>query len=357
MREVLAQCLNPAVIQKMADNFNIVYTPLNGAGNVPVCRALREAGFKHIHVVPQQQDPDPNFTTLEYPNPEDPNAFALGVELAKAKNADIIVATDPDADRMGAMVKNRAGEYELISGNMAGVLMAEYILSQKQAAGKLPQNPAVISTIVSTKLTQEIAKAYGAAYFEVLTGFKYIAEKIRLWEQSGAHNYVFGFEESFGYLAGSTSARDKDAISATMLICEIAAHYKAQGMSIQDGIDKIYEKYGYFKESVKSITLKGMDGLAKMQAVMANLRANPPKSLAGQALTEFRDYADGKVPGFPASDVLYYVLANGSWFCVRPSGTEPKIKLYIGVKGGDAADAQSQVDTLSAAVYDLIGEI
>ena len=357
MAEVLAQSLNPGVIQKMADDFNIVYTPLNGAGNVPVCRALREAGFKHIHVVPQQQEPDPDFTTLKYPNPEDPDAFALGVELAKAKNADIIVATDPDADRMGAMVKNRAGEYELLSGNIAGVLLAEYILSQRQAQGCLPPNPAIISTIVSTKLTQEIAAAYGAAYFEVLTGFKHIAGKIREWDLNGEHVHVFGFEESYGYLAGSTSARDKDAISATMLICEIAACYKSRGMSILDGIDEIYKKYGYFKEVTKSVTLKGMDGLAKIQAIMANLRQNPLRTLGGQALAEFRDYKDGKIPGFPTSDVLYYALADDSWFCVRPSGTEPKIKIYMGVKGRDDADAQCRLDALSAAVFEFIGDL
>jgi len=353
MHEVLAQSLNPDAIAQVADDFNIVYTPLNGAGNGPVCRALREAGFKHIHVVPEQQNPDPDFTTLKYPNPEDPDAFALGVALAKAKNADIIVATDPDADRMGAMVKNRAGEYELLSGNIAGVLIAEYILSQK----KLPSNPAVISTIVSTKLTEQIAKAYGAAYYEVLTGFKHIAGKIREWEQSGEHTYVFGFEESYGYLAGSTSARDKDAISAVMLICEIAAHYKSQGMTIHDGIDGIYKKYGYFKEAIKSVTLKGMDGLAKIQAIMSNLRANIPTSLAGQPLTDFRDYSGGKVPGFPASDVLYYVLADGSWFCVRPSGTEPKIKIYMGVADDSGAAAQAHLNVLFDAVFGLIGEL
>ncbi|MCL2375832.1 MAG: phospho-sugar mutase [Defluviitaleaceae bacterium] len=356
MDEVLSQSLNADVIAKMADDFNIVYTPLNGAGNVPVCHALRSAGFKHIHVVPQQEQPDPNFTTLKYPNPEDPDAFALGAELAKAKNADIIVATDPDADRMGAMVKNRAGEYELLSGNAAGILLAEYILSQKQAQGKLPENSAIISTIVSTNITREIAAAYGAAFYEVLTGFKYIAEKIRLWEQSGEHTYIFGFEESYGYLSGS-GVRDKDAISATMLICEIAAWYKSRGMSIFDGLDEIYKKYGYFKEAVKSVTLKGMEGLAKIQTTMAGLRENPPKSVGGVALGEFRDYKGGKVAGFPSSDVLYYVLEDGAWFCVRPSGTEPKIKIYMGVTGDDGADAQRRLGILSKSVLELIGDL
>jgi len=357
MDEVLAQSLNADIIAKMADDFNITYTPLNGAGNVPVCRALRSAGFKHIHVVPQQEHPDPNFTTLKYPNPEDPDAFALGVELARAKNADIIVATDPDADRMGAMVKNCKGEYELLCGNASGVLLTEYILSQKQAQGSLPENPAIISTIVSTNLTREIATAYGAAFYEVLTGFKYIAEKIRLWEQSGEHAYIFGFEESYGYLAGNTSARDKDAISATMLICEIAAWYKNRGMSLLDALDEIYKKYGFFKEDIRSVTLKGMDGLAKIQATMAALREHPPKSVGGVTVAEFRDYKGGKVAGFPSSDVLYYVLADGAWFCVRPSGTEPKIKIYMGVAGDDDADAQRRLDMLSKAVLELIGDL
>jgi len=237
------------------------------------------------------------------------------------------------------------------------VLLTEYILSQKRAQDSLPANPAIISTIVSTNLTREIAATYDAAFYEVLTGFKYIAQKIRLWEQSGEHTYIFGFEESYGYLAGSTSARDKDAISAAMLICEITAWYKSRGMSIFDGLDEIYKKYGFFKESIKSVTLKGMDGLAKIQATMANLRENPPKSVGDLAVAEFMDYKSGKVAGFPSSDVLYYVLEDGAWFCVRPSGTEPKIKIYMGVAGDDDVDAQKKLEALSKAVFELIGDL
>jgi len=349
MKTVLSQSLNPDVIQKMADDFNIVFTPLNGAGNMPVRRSLTDAGFKNIHVVPEQEVPDPDFTTLAYPNPEDAAAFALAVALAKDKNADIIIATDPDADRMGAMVKNPEGEYELLGGNMAGVLFAEYILSQKC----LPKNPAIVSTIVSTNLTREIAAAYGVAFYEVLTGFKFIAEKIRLWEQSGEHTFVYGFEESYGYLAGS-AARDKDAISAAMLICEIAAYYKSRGMTIFDGLNEIYQKYGFYKESITSITLKGLEGLAKIKATMAFLRENVPQSVGGVTLLEFRDYKNGETD-LPISDVLYYVLTDGSWFCVRPSGTEPKIKIYIGVKGDDDDDAKVRLETLSQAVLNLVG--
>ena len=364
MKNVLAQSLNPDIIASMAQNFNIVFTPFNGAGGVPVPAALSQAGFKNIFLVPEQQNPDPDFPTLAYPNPEDPAAFALAVKLAHTKNADIIVATDPDADRVGAMVKNSEGEYELLSGNVAGVLLAEYILSQRQKKGVLPENPAIVSTIVSTNLTQEIAKAYGAAYVEVLTGFKYIAEQIRLWEQSGENNYVFGFEESFGYLAGS-AVRDKDAISAAMLLCEAAAYYKSRGMTLFDALEEVYQKYGYFMEHVQSITLKGLEGLAKIKAIMAGLRENLPKEVAGAALVEFRDYktstakclAAGTTQPIclPVSDVLYYVLADGSWFCTRPSGTEPKIKVYMGVKGQNAAAAKARLADLRKAALELIG--
>ncbi|MCL2396489.1 MAG: phospho-sugar mutase [Defluviitaleaceae bacterium] len=361
---VLAQILNPGTIQAMSDDFTIVYTPLNGAGNMPVRCALTDAGFKHIHVVTQQEQPDPNFTTLSYPNPEDPAAFALAATLAQEKNADIIIATDPDADRMGAMVRDANGEYQLLSGNITGVLMAEYVMSQQQQKGILPANAAIVSTIVSTKLTRKIAKHYNAAYYEVLTGFKFIAEKIHQWDTNGQHTFVYGFEESYGYLAGH-AARDKDAIIACVLICEIAAWYKSRGMSIFDGIDEIYRKYGYFKDSVRSVTLKGLEGLAKIRGIMANLRENIPASIAGIGLEEFRCYKTSTTHNLitgntsqitlPTSDVLYYTLADGSWFCVRPSGTEPKIKIYMGVAGDCGKTAQAKLDALSHAVADLIG--
>ena len=363
MAAVMKQSLSPEIINQMAPNFNIVYTPLNGAGGVPVPTALKMAGFSNIYLVPEQANPDPDFPTLSYPNPEDPAAFALGIKLAKEKNADIIVATDPDADRMGAMVKDARGEYQLLSGNMAGVLLTEYILSQKLKKGSLPANPAIISTIVSTKLTAEIAKAYNAHYAEVLTGFKFIADQMRSWETGGDYQYIFGFEESFGYLAGD-DVRDKDAISATMLICEAAAYYKSRGLTPFDAIEEIYQKYGYFSEINKSFTLKGLDGLAKIKAVMAQLRENIPTSIANIALDEFKDYKtsiahshDGTTrPIFlPVSDVLYYTLADGSWFCVRPSGTEPKIKIYLGSKSKNAAEAEQHIKTLAAAVFRMIG--
>ena len=357
---VLKQSLNTNIIKNMADDFKIVYTPLNGCGNKPVRQALEKAGFKHVYVVPEQENPDPNFSTLTYPNPEDPAVFALGIKIAKDKNADIIAATDPDADRVGVMVKNDLGEYQLLSGNEAGILLAEYILSQS----KLAPNSAVVSTIVSTKLTAEIARAYNTAYYDVLTGFKYIAEKIRIWEQNDVHSFVFGFEESYGYLAG-THARDKDAIVATMLLCEIAAYYKSREMSVFDGLNEIYQKYGYFRENIKSFTLKGLDGLTKIKQTMARLRENPPKSLNNINLVESRDYKTSIVKTFadntenkmnmPVSDVLYYVLDDGSWFCVRPSGTEPKIKTYIGVSAESAAGADVRLDALTKAVLDLLG--
>ena len=364
MAAVMKQSLNSDITRKISSNFNIVYTPLNGAGNIPVRRALAQAGFTNTYVVPEQEHPDPNFTTLAFPNPEDPAAFTLAVELAKIKDADIIVATDPDADRMGAMVKNASGEYELLSGNMAGILLAEYILSQKQEKGTLPKNSAIISTIVSTNITAEIAKAYNTAYYDVLTGFKYIAEKIRKWEKSCEHTFVYGFEESYGYLAGS-AARDKDAIVATMLICEIAAYYKSKDMSIFDALAEIYNKYGFYTEATKSVTLKGIDGLAKIQSIMAGLRSSLPESIGGLKLKEFRDYksstikflasGDARPMDMPVSDVLYYVLEDDSWFCVRPSGTEPKIKIYMGTKGDCADTAVSRLKELVDSVCGFIG--
>ena len=364
MAAVMEQSLAPEIIKAMAEDFCIVYTPLNGAGAVSVPVALKQAGFKNIFLVPEQAYPDPDFTTLAYPNPEDPAAFALGVKLAREKDADIIIATDPDGDRMGAMVKNNKGEYELLSGNMAGVLLTEYVLSKQKEKGKLPQGAAVVSTIVSTRLTEKIAEDYNAAYGEVLTGFKFIAEQIRLWEQEGKHKYVFGFEESFGYLAGD-KVRDKDSVSACLLICEVAAYYKSRGLSLFDGIEEIYQKYGYYKEAVRSVTLKGLEGLAKIKATMEELRVNPPKEIGGVLLSEFRDYkisvrkhcisGETEAIKLPVSDVLYYGLADGSWFCVRPSGTEPKIKIYMGVKAECGAAADFSLENLSGAVYAFIG--
>lgn len=338
IENVKAQCLNPEIIPE--SDMKIVFTPLHGAGNEGVQRVLRETGFKNVYVVKEQEAPDGNFPTVSYPNPEDKAAFTLAQKLAHEKDADIILATDPDGDRVGVAVKEGNG-YQLLTGNMTGVLLTEYMVSQMKAKGKLPSNGAIISTIVSTKMARAIAEANSLAYMEVLTGFKYIGEKIKEFEETGSHTYIFGFEESYGYLVG-TYARDKDAVVATLLICEAAAFYRKQGLALYDALQKLYEKYGLYREHVESITLKGVDGLNDIKRIMAVLRENPPKSIAGSKVTEARDYKNRTIKNIvtgeivaatlPVSDVLYYVTVDGSWACVRPSGTEPKIKLYFGVK-------------------------
>ena len=360
--EILKQVVNPKTIKCMADDFRIVYTPLNGAGNVPVRRALSSAGFKHVHVVSEQADPDPNFTTVEYPNPEDPKAFTLARKLADKVDADIIVATDPDADRMGAIVKNSDGEYTFLSGNQIGVLLAEYVITGKRENGTMPPNPVTVTSIVSTNMTKAIADENGLAYVEVLTGFKYIGGKMTEFEENGAFNFVYGFEESFGYLAG-THARDKDGVVAVLLICEIAAYYKSLGMSVYDAMHKLYEKYGFYKEHIESVVMKGKNGLEEMARIMANLRICPPTMINGQKVVEVRDYENQVInkngvtssTDMPVSNVLYYVLADGSWFCIRPSGTEPKIKMYFGVKGSSYGDADEKLAVFVGEAMKCLG--
>ncbi|MCL2284830.1 MAG: phospho-sugar mutase [Firmicutes bacterium] len=354
---VKAQCLNPEIIP--GSDIKIVYTPLHGAGNISVQRALGEMGFKNVYVVKEQEHPDGNFPTVDYPNPEDVKAFTCAINLAKEKDADIVVGTDPDCDRVGVAVK-QDGDYVLLNGNMTGVLLAEYLVTQMQTKGKLPANGAIISTIVSTEMARAIAEANGIAYMEVLTGFKYIGEKIKEFEESGSHNYIFGFEESYGYLAG-TYARDKDAVGATLLICEAAAFYRKQGISLWDVLQKLYEKYGTYRESIESITLKGVEGVENIKKIMAALRQNPPKSLGGAAVTEARDYNCGKIStGLPVSDVLYYATQDNSWVCVRPSGTEPKIKIYFGVKlqkGAIQACAEAKLAALAKDMLEIVDGI
>ena len=353
---VKAQCINKNIVSDGGGSLKIVYTPLNGTGNAPVRRVLRELGFANVYVVPEQTDPDPDFTTIGYPNPEDPKAFILAKKLAAETDADILIATDPDADRVGVVAKTSGGEYEHLSGNMTGTLIVNYILSQKKANGTLPSDAAVVSTIVSTKITREITKTYGAAYFDVLTGFKYIGEKIKEFEASGAHTYVFGFEESFGYLPGPY-ARDKDGVATAALICEIAAHYKLRGMTLSDGLVEIFEKYGYYKESTVTVTHGGIEGAARIASIMNKLRGRYPETIGGRAVTEIRDYkkslarnmragTDHKLT-LPVSDVLYYETDDDSWFCVRPSGTEPKIKIYFGVRAATAAGADAKIKSLT----------
>ena len=363
MAELKKQIIHPEVIKESCKNLKIVYSPFNGTGNVPVCRILKELGFEQVYVVPKQQMPDPNFTTLEYPNPEDPKAFTLALALAEKVDADVVLATDPDADRLGIYAKDtKSGAYIPFTGNMSGILICEYILRERTKNGTMPMNPAVVSTIVTTDMAKEIAKVYGVRFVEVLTGFKYIGEQIKFFEQTGSNNYVFGLEESYGCLAG-THARDKDAIVAVMCLCEVAAWCKAQGISLWDMMLEMYEKYGYYKETQYTITLKGIEGSKQIMAIMDKLRNNPPKEFGDKKVLVVRDYKTGKVfdtvtetetqTGLPSSNVLYFELTDGAWCCARPSGTEPKIKFYMGVKGSSLEDAQDQVESLTEAVKQL----
>ena len=353
-----SSCLNPEIIKKEANNVKIVYTPLHGAGNIPVQRILKELGFKNVYVVPEQEKPDGNFPTVSYPNPEDPKAFELALKLAKKVDADVVLATDPDSDRLGVFSKISNGEYVSYTGNMSALLICEYELSQKRDKGILPNNGAIVTTIVSSELTKAIAEYYGAKVFETLTGFKWIGEKIREFEEKDSYKYLFGFEESYGCLI-APHARDKDGISAVMALCEATAYYKSKGLSLWDQMIKIYEKYGYYKEGQISIVLKGADGAAEIKNKMSKMRANPPKELAGLDVLEVRDYqehivkkSNGQIfkTDLPTSNVLYYELSNNSWCCVRPSGTEPKIKFYMGVKGSTMQDAENQLAVLSEAM-------
>lgn len=357
MEELKKQIIHPEIITEVANDIKIVYTPLHGTGNLPVRRILSELGFKNVYVVPEQELPDPKFTTLEYPNPEDPKAFTLALKLAKEKDADIVLATDPDADRLGVYAKDaKTGEYVSFTGNMSGMLIAEYILRERTATGTMPENPALVTTIVTTNMTQPITNDYNVRLIEVLTGFKFIGEQIKLFEQTGSNHYVFGLEESYGCLAG-THARDKDAVVAVMMLCEVASWCKKNGITLWDQMLAIYEKYGYYKEDLYTITLKGIDGSKQIGAIMDKLRSNPPKNFGELQVVSMRDYESGEVTeiatggktptGLPKSNVLYFDLTNDSWCCARPSGTEPKIKFYMGVKGTSLEDAKEKVAKLT----------
>lgn len=365
--QVKAQVVNQKAIDEMQDQITIVYTPLHGTGNIPARSVMKEIGFTHVYVVPEQELPDGDFPTVSYPNPEAKEAFELGLKLAKEKNADLVLATDPDADRLGVYVKDtKSGEYIPLTGNMSGSLLCEYVLSQKQAAGKIPADGQVVKSIVSTNLIDAVAKAYGAELIEVLTGFKWIGKQILKNETTGHGTYLFGMEESYGCLIG-TYARDKDAISATAALCEAAAYYKQKGMTLWDAMIAMYEKYGYYKDAVKAIGLSGIEGLAKIQSIMETLRNNTPTEVGGYKVTSARDYkldtikdmATGEVKptGLPSSNVLYYDLEDGAWICVRPSGTEPKIKFYFGVKGTSLEDAEEKENALGAAVMAMVDKM
>ena len=349
--------LNKDIIEKVQKDIKIVYTPLHGTGNLLVQRILKEIGFENVYVVPEQEKPDGNFPTVTYPNPEDKNAFELALKLASDIKADIVLATDPDADRLGIYaLDTKTGEYMPFTGNMSGLLIAEYELSQKKERNMIPENGALIKTIVSSNLADAIAKEYNVKLIEVLTGFKYIGEQIKIFEQTKSNEYLFGFEESYGCLIG-THARDKDAIVAVMALCEAAAYYKNKNLTLWDQMINIYEKYGYYKEGQIALTMKGIDGANKIKEIMENMRKNPLKKLGQYNVVEYRDYSISKLENYknntteiinlPKSNVLYYELEDDAWCCVRPSGTEPKIKFYIGVKGKSIEDSENKLKELS----------
>ena len=364
MAELKKQIIHMDAIQAEGKNLKIVYTPLHGTGNIPARRILKELGFENVYVVPEQELPNGDFPTVSYPNPEAAEAFELGLKLAKEVDADIVLATDPDADRLGVRVKDKNGEYHDLTGNMSGCLLANYELSQRKAVnGSLPEDGALVKTIVTTNLADAIAKGYNVKLIEVLTGFKYIGQQILGFENSGKGTYLFGFEESYGCLIG-TYARDKDAIVATMALCEAAAYYKTQGKTLWDAMIDMYEEFGYYKDAIQAVTMKGIEGLQKIQEIMTILRQNPPAEFAGHKVTAVRDYkldeitdlatGEKKPTGLPNSNVLYYELTDDAWVCVRPSGTEPKVKFYYGVKGTSLADADEKSNAMGKAVLEMV---
>lgn len=367
MAELKKLVLHQECIDKYGKELKIVYTPLHGTGNIPARRILRELGFENVYVVPEQELPDGDFPTVSYPNPEAAEAFELALKLAKEKDADLVLATDPDADRLGVYVKDtKSGEYITLTGNMSGCLLADYEISQKKETKGLPADGKLIKTIVTSNLADAIAEYYGVDLIEVLTGFKYIGQQILGFETTGKGEYLFGFEESYGCLIG-THARDKDAIVATMALCEAAAYYKTKNMTLWDAMLAMYERYGYYKDGVKAVTMKGIEGLEKIQEIMNELRTNPPKEFCGYKVESFRDYqadtitdiASGEVKptGLPKSNVLYFDMSDKVWMCVRPSGTEPKIKFYFGVVGESLEDADKKSEEMAKAVDALVASL
>ena len=354
--------VNSDAIKEMQKDIKIVYTPLHGTGNIPVQRILKEIGFENVYIVKEQEKPDGHFPTVSYPNPEDPKAFTLALELAKKVDADIVLANDPDADRLGIYVKDsKTGEYIQFNGNMTGNLVAEYILSQKKANGTLPNNGAIIKTIVSSNITDAIAKEYGVKLFSTLTGFKNIAKIIRGFEEDNSYKCLFSYEESYGCIIG-THARDKDGIVAVMTVCEAVAYYKKHGLTLWDQMNKMYENYGYYKEKQMSITLKGIEGAEEIKKMMENMRKNPAKEIAELKVKSFGDYSKQEIidengnrisTGLPKSNVLYFDLEKNAWVCVRPSGTEPKIKFYMGVCESSMENADKKLEQLENAVKEM----
>ncbi|UUZ82609.1 phospho-sugar mutase [Paenibacillus sp. P26] len=348
LKAVTSVSLNPELVRKTSDDFKIVYTPPHGAGNLSVRAALAHIGFEQVKVVPEQEKPDPNFSTVKSPNPEEKEAFSIAIREAKAWDADIIIGTDPDCDRMGAVVKDPNGEYFVLTGNQSGAIMVDYLLGRLQERGQSPSDGVVIKTIVTSEMGAVIAEHYGAKVLNTLTGFKYIGEKMTQFEKTGEATFLFGYEESYGYLAGNY-ARDKDAVIASMLICEAAAYYKSKGKTLYDVLQELYERHGYFLEKLESRTLKGKDGVEKIQAIMEDWRNAPPAELNGLKVTKVEDFSHG-LYGLPAENVLKYTLEDHSWFCLRPSGTEPKIKVYFAVRGSSSEGAASAIERLVQSV-------
>jgi len=365
--ELKKQVIHQDSIDVVGKELKIVYSPLHGTGNIPARRILKELGFENVYVVKEQELPDGEFPTVSYPNPEAKEAFELGLKLAKEVDADLVLATDPDADRLGVYVKDaKSGEYKVLTGNMSGCLLADYEIGQRKALKGLPEDGYLIKTIVTSNLADAIAKGYGIGLIEVLTGFKFIGQQILGFETTGKGSYLFGFEESYGCLIG-THARDKDAIVATMALCEAAAYYKTQGKTLWDAMVDMYDKYGYYKDDIQSITLKGIEGLNKIQEILETLRRNPPAEVGGYQVVKARDYQAGTVKdiatgdvtgtGLPKSNVLYYDLTDDAWLCVRPSGTEPKVKFYYGIKGSSLADADEKSAKLGEEVLSMINKM
>lgn len=359
LKQLETVVVNPEVIQSQADDFRIVYTPLHGTGNIPVRKGLKAIGFKHIEVVKEQELPDSNFSTVSSPNPEEVAAFSLAMAYGEKSNADILLATDPDADRVGVAVKNDEGEYQVLTGNQTGALLLSYLITEKKKQNKLPKNATVLKTIVTSEMGRDISSSHNIETIDTLTGFKYISEWIEKFEQTGDRSFLFGYEESYGYLI-KEFARDKDAVQTCLLIAEVAAYYKAKQMTLYEGLLALYEEYGYYLDDIESLTLKGKDGAGKIKAILSDFRANPPKEIAGKLISVIEDYDSGQrvytVSGkqeeiaLPKSNVLKYKLENGDWFCLRPSGTEPKIKFYFGVKEETAEGSRRALEEMKAVV-------
>ena len=352
---VKTQVIKTELVKKVGKEFKIVYTPLCGTGNVPVTRALAEVGFENVIVVPEEQNPDPNFAGIEYPNPEEHKALTRGIALAKAEGADLVIATDPDCDRVGVAVKTTTGDYALLTGNQIGAMLTNYIIESSKEENKLDPKATLVKTIVTSEFGADIARANNLDVINVLTGFKFIGQKIKSFEESGDRTYLFGYEESYGYLVG-THARDKDGVVASLLISEMAAYYYDKGMSLYEGLQELYKKYGYFKEKTISLTLKGIEGLAKIKEIITYFRENDIKEFNNTKVVDLKDYQKG-IDDLPKSNVLKYFLEDGSWIAVRPSGTEPKLKFYVAVKGQDEAECAGKIDNIESDINKIIDQV